>query len=369
MTLQIDIHLRRKAFELAVEADIDRRVAGILGPSGSGKTTLLHAIAGLEPGAVGRVCLDGQTLQDTARRTFVPPHGRRLGVCFQTDRLLPHRSVKGNLEYGYRLTPAKRRRLHPAEVVDLLEIGDLLDRRPDQLSGGQRQRVALGRALLTSPRLLLLDEPLASLDRRLRGQILPFLRRVRDRCEVPMLMVTHDPAELLELTDHVLILQSGRLLGQGSFFELARQEAILPLLHAAGLPNLLRTRLIANRPREGVALCRLQVAEDGYRPEAQPPVVRMPLVDAPAGAEIHAILPAEAVAVALLPAPDISIQNQLPGRVVAIACVAGRSVCEVDIGVRILIEITPRAAELLRLAPGREVWCLFKTQALRPLPV
>lgn len=210
--LNFDLSYARGDFQLAACAEIAGGVTGIFGPSGSGKSTLLLLIAGLLKPHTGLLSIDGEVLVDRSRRIFVPAWRRHFGLVFQDGQLFPHLSVRDNLLYGHaRLSPEGR--LFPLDtVLQLLEIGHLLDRRPALLSGGERQRVALGRALLYSPRLLLLDEPLSSLDERLKQQILPFLKRVKDETRIPMLYVTHARAEVDFLADRVLLMDRGRLI-------------------------------------------------------------------------------------------------------------------------------------------------------------
>lgn len=209
--LDFDFTYGRGTFELVARARLPGGVTGICGPSGSGKSTLLALVAGLLRPRQGRLVLDGGTLVDTARRVFVPAWQRHIGIVFQDGQLFPHLSVRRNLLYGHAGLAPSQRRFGLEAVAELLEIGHLLDRRPALLSGGERQRVALGRALLYSPQLLLLDEPLASLDERLKQQILPFLRRIREETGIPMLYVSHSPAEVEFLADRVLTMEHGRL--------------------------------------------------------------------------------------------------------------------------------------------------------------
>ena len=209
--LEFDLAYRRGDFSLDARADAGGGVTGIFGPSGSGKSTLLALIGGLLRPQRGLLRLDGEVLVDTDAGIHVPAWQRHVGLVFQDGQLFPHLSVRRNLRYGLeRLAPAQRR-YGFEQVVDLLEIGALLERRPALLSGGERQRVALGRALLYSPRVLLLDEPLSSLDERLKRQILPFLRRIKEETRVPMLYVSHARAEIDYLADRVLTMEDGRL--------------------------------------------------------------------------------------------------------------------------------------------------------------
>jgi molybdate transport system ATP-binding protein len=211
--IEFDFDLRRGEFQLQARADLDAGATGICGPSGSGKSTLLALLAGLLHPDRGRLAFRGEVLLDTAAGVFVPPWRRHFALVFQDGQLFPHLTARENLLYGYRRRASTERRFEFDEILDLLEIGDLLDRRPAKLSGGQQQRVALGRALLYSPRVLLLDEPLASLDDRLREQILPFLLRVKRDTGIPMLYVTHAREEVEFLADRTLRMEQGRLAG------------------------------------------------------------------------------------------------------------------------------------------------------------
>ena len=208
--LRVDIEFARGAFRLRADCAIGAGVTGIWGDSGAGKSTFLALLAGLLRPQRGRIELDGEEIVNTARALFVPPWRRRFGLVFQDGLLFPHLRVLGNLLYGAQV-PAAQRHFGLDDVVQLLELAPLLRRRPAELSGGEQQRVALGRALLCSPRLLLLDEPLASLDERLKQQILPYLRRVKDAGGAPMIYVSHAREEMDFLADRVLKMSAGRL--------------------------------------------------------------------------------------------------------------------------------------------------------------
>ncbi len=209
--LELDFNFQRDHFSLKVHALIDAPITGILGASGSGKSTLLAVIAGLLKPQHGKIQLDKCSLFDAKTSTWIPPHKRRVGLVFQDGQLLPHLSVRNNLLYGYRNIVPEQRHFELLEVVKLLEIEHLLERKATALSGGEKQRVALGRAVLYSPALLLLDEPLSALDERLKNQILPFFLRIKNECKIPMIYVTHSPREIEFLTDTHLIMNEGRL--------------------------------------------------------------------------------------------------------------------------------------------------------------
>lgn len=201
-------------FVLSLDLELTEPVTGIFGPSGAGKTSLLETIAGLRDLAAGRLLLDDQVLTDAAGKRFVPPRRRGIGYVAQEDTLFPHLSVRRNLLYG--AGPAKEGAGRLDRVLEVLDLRPILSRQPGRLSGGEKRRVALGRALLSSPRLLLLDEPLTGLDRDRKQRILAYLRSVRDEFAVPILYVAHDPEEVIALCTEVLVLARGRLVGRGS---------------------------------------------------------------------------------------------------------------------------------------------------------
>lgn len=209
--LSFDLGYARGDFRLAANATIGSGVTGICGPSGSGKSTLLLLIAGLLSPTTGTIKAGDEVLVDIRQRKVVPAWERHFGLVFQDGQLFPHLTVRRNLLYGFERIESHMRRLDLQAVAELLEITHLMDRRPALLSGGERQRVALGRALLYSPRLLLLDEPLSSLDDRLKQQILPFLKRIKEETHVPMLYVTHARAEVEYLADQVMTMDRGNL--------------------------------------------------------------------------------------------------------------------------------------------------------------
>jgi molybdate transport system ATP-binding protein len=219
----------RRTFRLEIDLELEGQVIGLFGNSGAGKTTLLELVAGLRQPVSGRISVDDQILLDPEARIFLPPERRGTGYVPQDLALFPHLSVRRNLLYGHK--PAASSNIQLAHVVEVLEIESLLERSIAQLSGGQKQRVAFARALMASPRLLLMDEPLASLDQELKFKIIPYLKRIRDEFKIPMLYVSHSPDEVIELCDQVIVVRDGRCLRTsppGEIFESATSMVLKP---------------------------------------------------------------------------------------------------------------------------------------------
>ncbi|MBL0393033.1 molybdenum ABC transporter ATP-binding protein [Ramlibacter monticola] len=353
----MQLHLPRPAFELRVDLELPARgVTALFGPSGCGKTTLLRALAGVER-ARGRVMVAGETWQDDTRRLFVPPHLRPVGYVIQEAALFPHLDVRGNLEYGLRRTPQARRRIALPEVLELLGIAHLMDRRPATLSGGERQRVAIARALATSPQLLLLDEPLAALDARRKAEVLPYLDALQARLGVPIVYVTHSVDEVARLADHLVLLEAGLVLAHGpASGMLARLDFPLSLGGDAGV---VLEGTVAERDAHW-QLARFE-AEDG--------ACQLWTRDhgVPVGRAVRLRVLARDVSIARARQVDTSIGNQLRGVVDALGDDEhpGLVLVRVRVGEAVLLSrLTRRSAHALALAPGLPVWAQVKTVAL-----
>jgi molybdate transport system ATP-binding protein len=223
--LLVDVEKQLGELHLAAHFESAAGVTAVFGPSGAGKTSIVNMIAGLIVPDRGRVVFDGMALFDSAQRIDVPAHRRRIGYVFQEGRLFPHLSVAANLDYGRWMCGLPRNEREMERIIDLLDIGHLLDRRPGKLSGGERQRVALGRALLMQPRLLLLDEPLASLDAARKREILPYFVRLRDEAQVPMIYVSHHASELRRIATTVVRVDNGRVSALGALELLQEADA------------------------------------------------------------------------------------------------------------------------------------------------
>ena len=329
-------------------------VTALFGPSGSGKSTILAVVAGLLRPEAGRVALDGVTLLDTAARIDVPAERRRCGVVFQDARLFPHLSVRANLGYGARRAPPGAPGPGFNEVVALLGIEPLLARRPRALSGGERQRVALGRALLSRPRLLLMDEPLAALDAPRRAEILPFLERLRDAAGLPILYVTHALDEVDRLADTLVLIDAGRVQAAGRPEALAARTDVPALIQRRDAGALLACTVTTHDPARGLTAL---VFPGG--------TLLVPLRPEPPGARLRLRLRARDVALATAPPQGISIHNVLPGVIAAIDP-AGPHEAIVTIAVGptpLLARLTRDAVARLALAPGSAAHALVKSIA------
>ncbi len=370
--LTVDVRLALDRFDLEVELTADQPVTGIFGASGAGKTSLLETVAGLRRGAGGRVGLGDEIWLDSAARRFVPPEHRRIGYVPQDGLLFPHLDVRRNLLAGGRR--ARRAGRRPEEtlgtVAALLELEPLLERAVATLSGGERQRVALGRALCSGPRLLLLDEPLASLDLPLRRRLLPFLRRVRAELTVPMLLVSHDPIEVQALCDEILVLERGRVIARGEPRAVLRDPEVFPLAEQEGYENVLPGRLLDGSSRRrrasaaiGVSIVRLG---DGAVTGGE-----VDLVVAPAGAatgEVLVSLPANEIMIATERPRGLSARNVLEATVVEIRSLGhlGLVTAELGDGVPpVVVEVTEITPATLGLEVGGRVFLVIKATSCR----
>lgn len=353
--LALDIELPLDRFDLAVRFETSRRVTGVFGASGSGKTSLLETVAGLRRRARGRIALGSEVWLDSAAGRFVRPEGRHIGYVPQDGLLFPHLDVRRNLTSG---GSRARREGHPVEetfrtVVDILELAPLLDRDVGTLSGGERQRVALGRALGSGPRLLLLDEPLASLDFPLRRRVLPFLRRVRDEFEIPMLLVSHDPTEVQALCDDLIVLRQGRILARGAPSDVLTDPDVFPIAEEQGFENVLPATLVETHGNTSVVRVG---GEDGVR-------LVTPRAEGRAGDRKLVGIPAREVILATSEPRSISAQNVLRSRVTSVRTVGGLRLVRARLAAGVpdlAVELTEHACETLGIAAGVDVYLILK---------
>jgi molybdate transport system ATP-binding protein len=355
--LEVNVQKQRAGFALAAQFALPTPgVIALFGRSGSGKSTLVNLISGLLAPDAGRIVLGDTVLTDTAQGIAVPPERRHLGYVFQDARLFPHLSVAANLRYGLSRARAAPRVTGFDDVVTLLGLSALLTRRPRQLSGGERQRVALGRALLAQPRLLLLDEPLASIDVARREEVLPYLEVLRDQLGIPMVYVSHQFEEILQLATHVVLLDEGRVRAQGT----VEQMSLEPALQAIVGPDQVGAVLEGVVTRTDAADGSAQLALGGGS-------VQVSLRDAPPGSRVRLQLLARDVILAVQPVEGLSVRNALAATVTALADDDfGGVLVTVDVGgPTVLARITRSAQRALSLEPGDAVWALVKAVSTR----
>ena len=361
--LELQVRLQRTDFLLDVKLTLPGRgITALFGPSGSGKTSCLRVLAGLEPQATGRVRVAGELWQDSPHGVFRPVHRRAIGYVFQEASLFEHLSVEGNLRYGYARTPPAQRRHGWDHGLELLGISHLLQRMPQQLSGGERQRVAIARALATSPRVLLMDEPLASLDAQRKADILPWLEQLHQRLDMPVVYVTHSADEVARLADHLVLLDAGRITASGPVTGLLTRLD-LPLAHGDAAAALVEARVCDRQIEEG--MCRLEF--DG----GQLLLPQTSLSSLPARTAVRVRIQARDVRLSLEEPRASSVLNILPATVLELAGDGpGQVLVSLQIGsngqqpIRLLSRISQFSAARLGIAPGLGVFAQIKGIAM-----
>ncbi len=354
----LDLSIRRRQGDFTVELDLAAGpgVTALFGRSGSGKTSVINMVAGLSRPDCGRISVDGKVLFDTAKGINLRPEARRLGYVFQDGRLFPHLSVKGNLLFGRDRLPVAERRVAFDDVVAVLGIGALLDRRPAKLSGGEKQRVAIGRALLASPRILLMDEPLAALDGARKDEVLPFIAQLSRQFAIPILYVSHAMDEVLRLADTLVLMDAGRAAAIGTVEDLLARVDLRPLTGHGEAGAVVAATIAGHDAATGIT--RLNFA-------GGPLVVGQ--MDLPVGTRVRVRIHARDVAIAIDPPSRISVRNILPAVVVrSVAPVDGHMVDVVlDCGgCPLWAQITADGQAHLGLEPGMRVHALVKAATI-----
>ena len=354
MTLSVCMTHRFPGLALDICFDTPPGLTVLFGRSGSGKTTIVNAVAGLLTPDTGRIAVGTHVLVDRARGVNLPPHKRRLGYIFQEGRLFPHLTVRQNLRYG-RWFSRRSDGVREDQVIEMLGLSNLLDRRPGALSGGEKQRVAIGRALLARPELILADEPLAALDEARKAEILPYFERLRDEAGVPILYVSHAPAEVARLATSVVALQDGRVVRQGSAAEVLGDPRVLPA-GVRGAGAVLQAVVRAHH-------------EDGLSElDAGGQSLFLPRVSKDLGEALRVRIPAQEVILSRQRPEGLSALNIIPGTVEAIREGGGPGaiVSLATPAGTVLARVTRRSAQALDLAEGVTCWAVLKTVALAP---
>jgi molybdate transport system ATP-binding protein len=352
MTLVVDIERDLGDFRLSARFDAPEGVTVLFGRSGSGKTSVVKSIAGLLRPDRGRIAIGNRVLFDHGARVDVPVHKRRLGYVFQDSRLFPHLTVRENLRYAARVTGRGGRRIE--DVAELLGIAGLLERRTHALSGGEGQRVAIGRALLSEPDMLLMDEPLASLDGPRKAEILPYLETLRRETGLSILYVTHNMAEVARLATHIVLIEDGTVVRSGAPEDLLTDPDMVRVFGIRDAGAVLAARVVA-QPDDGVS----ELAVSAGR-------LFLPTVDAPVGADLRVRILAQDVILSLTRPEGISALNILPVRVLAVRRGDGPGVIvQMQAGTdRLLARITRRSADTMEVREGLECFAVMKSVAV-----
>ena len=356
--IDVRLQLKYSGFELDVDLHLPGRgVTALYGHSGSGKTTCLRCIAGLERAEEGFIQINDEVWQDSRKGLFVPPHKRALGYVFQEASLFPHLAVRANLEFGLKRIPREQRRVDMAQATELLGIGHLLDRQPQHLSGGERQRIGIARALLTSPKLLLMDEPLAALDSQRKSEILPYLERLHDELDIPVLYVSHAQDEVARLADHIVLLSDGKALASGPIGEtLARLD--LPMARGDDAGVVINGTVSAYD--EHYQLLTLQLPDSALHMR----VAHAPLA---VGKALRIKVQARDVSLSLQAEEHSSILNRLPVTVTQDISADNNAHVLVRLdagGTPLLARITRFSRDQLQLHPGQTLWAQIKAVAV-----
>ncbi|NIF15739.1 molybdenum ABC transporter ATP-binding protein [Pantoea sp. Cy-639] len=361
--MSASIHARLKLTRADFTLDVDlhlpgRGISALFGHSGSGKTSCLRCLAGLERATDAYIEINGDIWEDSRNGLFIAPHKRPVGYVFQEASLFPHLSVRGNLEFGWRRITPTERKITQAQACQLLGISHLLERRPATLSGGEAQRVGIARALLSSPRLLLMDEPLAALDNARKREILPYLERLHDELDIPLVYVSHAQDEVARLADHLVLLEQGQAIASGPIGQtLARLD--LPLAQGEDAGVVLEGVVIGHDPHYGLFDLRL--------PGGEGPLLRIAHPALQMGSALRLKVQARDVSLALSAEGASSILNRLPVRVRECRPADNPAHVLVSLDARgspLLARITRYSADQLGVQPGQLLWAQIKSVAL-----
>jgi molybdate transport system ATP-binding protein len=356
--IDVRLNIAYSGFSLDVDLNLPGRgVTALYGHSGSGKTTCLRCIAGLERAEQSFIRINDEIWQDSANGIFVPPHKRALGYVFQEASLFPHLSVLANLQFGLKRIARSQRRVDMAQATELLGIGHLLERHPQHLSGGERQRVGIARALLTSPKLLLMDEPLAALDSQRKSEILPYLQRLHDELDIPLLYVSHAQDEVARLADHLVLLSEGKALASGPIGEtLARLDLPMAMGDDAGV--IIEGQVCAYDAEYQLLSLQLPATDMSIRVTHAPMAV---------GQALRCKVHARDISLTLHNSEVSSILNRLPVTVVSeqSADNAAHVLIRLDAGgTPLLARITRYSRDQLGVHPGQSLWAQIKAVAV-----
>ncbi len=343
-------------FSLNIDSILKEKVTAFLGASGSGKTTLLNCISGIVSPDQGEIVFQERKLYSSNLRINLPPEKRRIGYVFQEGHLFPHLNIENNIRYGQ---SRKKRKPHEdiRDIIDILEIGDLLERYPQQLSGGQRQRVAIARSLAMEPSLLLMDEPLASLDSGLKNRIIPYLHHIKERFEIPILYVTHMISEAIAIADEAYVLTDGEITANGQPHQILTSPSAMPIANITGIENVFSLPVRKSDKYKGIT--ELEIGKQ---------TLKIPYIDKDIGESVPVGIRAEDIIVSLEPNLPISARNSLKGSIDKIEKVGDKTILNIIVeGLHLSVKITHSAKEQLNLSQNSDVYCVIKANAVNLL--
>ncbi len=354
----LTLQFRKKfnGFSLDIDCILKEKVTAFLGVSGSGKTTLLNCISGIVSPDKGEIVFQDRKFFSSNLRINLPPEQRRIGYVFQEGHLFPHINIAANIRYGQ---SRRKRKQHEnvSEIIEILEIEDLLKRYPKQLSGGQRQRVAIARSLAMEPTILLMDEPLASLDSGLKNRIIPYLYEIRERFEMPILYVTHTISEAMALADEAYVLSDGKITAKGQPHQLLTSPSALPIANMTGVENVFSLSVSKSDKDKGIT--ELEIGKQ---------TLKIPYIDRNIGESVPVGIRAEDIMVSLEPNLPISARNSLKGSIDEIEIVGDMIILFIIVeGFHLSVKITHSAREQLDLRQNTEVYCVIKANAINLL--
>lgn len=355
--IDVRIKLKRNKFDVVINEVFGDGISGIYGPSGSGKTSLLQCISGLATPEEGEISIQGKTVFSSSKKIYIPVDKRNIGYVFQEGRLFPHLSVAKNLLYG--LKHHTKSSPDFDDVVDMLNLKHLLKSKPSDISGGERQRTALGRSLLSSPDILLLDEPFSAVDAKMRSQILPFVLRTHAKFKIPVLIVSHDLPDLLKMTNDLCLIRDGRCIGHDDYHCLLKQQETHQIFSSGSVMNAITMKVDQVKWDEG-----LTILSSGNRKANIRILCERSNGHYAPNQELKIFINSENIALSKHFIKDVTIQNQIRGTITKIIDRDTSTLCIVNAGFPLVVGISAESLKRMKIKVGSEVWCLFKSVAI-----
>ncbi len=362
--LFFNAELHYTGFKFSINHSFEPGITAVFGHSGAGKSTMMNCISGGVSPEKGEISVNGRVLFSSEKKINVPVHKRRIGYVFQDGRLFPHLTVKKNLLYGTRFVKDFVSKVNYDKVVEMLEISELLNKLPSKISGGERQRVALGRALLASPEVLLLDEPFSALDQKLRLQIIPFISRVSKELDIPVVIVSHDLPDVLKLTEKLCIVKKGGIVAKGIYAELIKDPEMLKLLPVEQISNTVNLKVKKINLKDGI------ITLNGVGENKDINILFEPSKKKyQEGETVRVFIRPDDIVLSNHELEGVSFRNSIKGTVVDLIPDGVKVMCYVDCGFMLIAEVSMASKSELELEKGKEVYCLFKTLSLDSIKI